>query len=67
VTLTIYNSIGETVGLLVNEFQSEGNYEVVWNAESCPSGIYFYKLQAVDPSSSSGQSFVEFKKMILIR
>ena len=59
VTLTIFNSIGEAVEVLVNELQSEGKYETVWNAESYPSGVYFYKLQA--------GSFIETKKMILLK
>jgi len=39
-----------------------------------PSGIYFYRIQAGDPSTGlpagrqgSGQSFVETKKMILLK
>jgi len=59
VTLTIYNSIGEVVEVLVNEFQDEGKYEAVWNAESFPSGVYFYKLQSGD--------FVEVNKMVLMK
>ena len=58
-TLTIFNCIGEAVEVLVNELQSEGKYETVWNAESYPSGVYFYKLQA--------GSFIETKKMILMK
>ena len=59
VTLIIYNSIGEVVEILVNEFQDEGKYEAVWNAESFPSGVYFYKLQSGD--------FVEVNKMVLMK
>jgi hypothetical protein len=59
VKLTIINSIGETVELLVNEIQSEGKYDIVWNAESYPSGVYFFKLEA--------GTFVESKKMLLLR
>ncbi len=59
VKLTIFNSIGETVDLLVDEIQSEGKYDIVWNAESHPSGIYFYRLEA--------NNFVEIKKMVLMK
>jgi hypothetical protein len=59
VKLTLFNSIGETIEILVNEIQSAGKYEAVWNAESYPSGVYFYKLEAGD--------FVEVNKMILMK
>jgi hypothetical protein len=32
-----------------------------------PSCIYFFRLQAEDSSTSSGQSFMEAKKMILLK
>jgi hypothetical protein len=59
VKLIVLNSIGEVVEILVDELQTEGKYEVVWNAEGFPSGVYFYKLETND--------FVDIKKMILLR
>ena len=64
VTLNIYNSIGQLIRTLVNEKLEPGSYNYEWNAtdnygNTLASGIYFYKLQA--------GSFVETKKMILIR
>ena len=44
---------------LVNEEKSVGTFEITWNAENHPSGVYFYSLQAGD--------FVQTKKMILFR
>ena len=67
VLLKIFNSIGEQVAQLVNEEKPAGRYEVEFNATGLSSGIYFYRLQAVDPSTGSGQSFVETKKMILLK
>jgi len=67
VVLKAFNSIGEEVAKLVNEEKAVGSYEVEWNATSLPSGIYFYRLQASSPSAGSGHSFVETKKMILLR
>ena len=74
VKLEIINALGERINLLEDGIRSSGTYESVWNAEAIPSGIYFYRLQAVpiskeagDPSTGSGQSFVETKKMILLR
>lgn len=59
VRLIVINSLGETIELLVNKTQSEGKYDIVWNAENYPSGVYFYHLQA--------GSFIEIKKMILLK
>jgi len=44
---------------LVEEKKPAGNYEINFDASKLSSGVYFYQLQA--------GSFVETKKMILIR
>ena len=44
--LQIFNSLGERVNELVNEFQSPGSYTVNWNADHQSSGIYFCILEA---------------------
>lgn len=59
VKLIIYNIQGKEIKILVNEKQSEGNYEVLFNTEDLPSGIYFYRLIAGE--------YIETKKMILIK
>ena len=67
VKLTVINIVGEEVATLVNQTMDAGNYSVEFNATSLPSGVYFYRLQAGDPSTGSGQSFVTSKKMILLK
>ncbi|MCB9248768.1 MAG: T9SS type A sorting domain-containing protein [Ignavibacteriales bacterium] len=67
VTLKVYDILGREVTTLVNQRQNPGNYEVTWDATDVPSGVYFYKLTAGDPESSSRQVFVEVKKMILLK
>jgi len=47
--LRIYDITGKLVRTLIDEVQSTGGKEVLWdrrnqNGESVPSGIYFYKL-----------------------
>lgn len=57
VTLKIFNSIGEEVGMLVNSFISAGQHEVTWVAKDLSSGVYLYRLDA--------GNFAETKKLIL--
>lgn len=59
VVLKIFNVLGEEVDVLVNEYKTAGTYDVTWNANNLPSGIYFYKLQAGE--------YTAVKKMILIK
>lgn len=57
VNLRIYNLAGQEIDVLVNRYQTAGEYNVTWTADGLPSGIYFYKLQA--------GNFSEIKKLIL--
>jgi len=65
--LTVYNTLGQEVAELVNKEVKAGNYEHEFNASDLASGVYFYQLRAGDPSTSSGQVFVQTKKMILLK
>ncbi|MDP8211484.1 MAG: T9SS type A sorting domain-containing protein, partial [Candidatus Stygibacter australis] len=46
VKLDIYNIKGQLVKELVNEYQSGGNYSLIWQADKAVSGVYFYRFQA---------------------
>ena len=46
VTLEVCNQVGQIVANLVNEQQTSGTYQVLWNAEGMPAGVYFYSLTA---------------------
>ena len=59
VTLKVYDVLGNEIATLVNEENSTGSYEVEFDGNNLPSGIYFYQLQ-------TGQ-FIETKKMLLIK
>ncbi len=59
VTLRVFNTIGEEVRTLVNEFKSAGNYEIHFDAEDLTSGIYIYRLEA--------DNFNLTRKMILLK
>ncbi|GMU95553.1 M14 family zinc carboxypeptidase [Ignavibacterium album] len=67
VILKVYDILGNEVATLVNEEKEPGYYEVEFNAEQLSSGIYFYRLQSGNPSTGSGQSYIQTKKMILLR
>ena len=67
VTLKVYDILGNEIATLVNEEKSTGTYHASFNATQLNSGIYLYRIQAGDPSTGSGQGFVETKKMILLK
>lgn len=67
VKLVVYDILGRVVTTLVNEKQKPGSYEIDFDGSELTSGIYLYRLRAGDPASSTGQVFVETKKMILIK
>ena len=70
VTLKVYDILGNEIATLVNEESATGGareYEVEFDGIRLPSGVYFYQLKAGDPSTGSGQVFVETKKMILLK
>jgi hypothetical protein len=66
-TLKVYDLLGREVATLVDEYKPSGSYEVEFDASKLSSGTYFYRLTAGDPSAGSGQSFVETKKLILMK
>jgi hypothetical protein len=46
VELTVYNTLGNEIATLVNEFKNAGTYKVNFNAANLASGVYFYRLNA---------------------
>ena len=59
IDLSIYNSFGQKLTTLVNEYKQAGAYSVEFNASEFPSGLYFYKITTRD--------FTQTKKMLLIQ
>jgi hypothetical protein len=59
VNLEVFNSLGEVVATLVSEFKQAGTYQMSFNGEILPSGVYIYILK-------SG-NFIQSKKMILLK
>ncbi|MFA6979455.1 MAG: M36 family metallopeptidase [Ignavibacteriaceae bacterium] len=59
VSLKIYNTLGEVIATLVNDYKSAGYYSLDWNSSNLPSGLYFYQILA--------GKFTATKKMLLTK
>ncbi len=59
VLLEVYNTLGERVMILVDEYQQAGMHEVVLRNASLGSGLYFYRIRA--------GNFAETRKLILLK
>lgn len=57
--LSVFNTLGEEVAVLVDHELTGGMHSAEWNAEGKSSGVYFYRLQAGD--------YRETKKLIVLR
>ena len=66
VTLRVFNVPGQQVAVLVDEMQEAGYKSVEWDAAGIPSGVYFYRLEAVSITNHT-VSFYTVKKMLLLR
>ena len=67
VTLKVYDVLGNEIASLVDEYKSEGKYEIEFNASNLASGIYFYQLKTDQSNVGQARNFTETKKMILMR
>ncbi len=59
VKLNIYNSLGKKVQTLVNQKLLSGSYEVEFNGNNFPSGVYYFRIET--------ENFTDSKKMILLK
>ncbi len=59
VKMTIFNTLGQVVSVVLNETKAAGFYEVKYDASKLSSGTYFYRIEA--------GSFIETKKMMIIK
>jgi flagellar hook assembly protein FlgD len=59
VSIQIYNAIGQFVEKIVNKEFAAGTYNVTWNADNIPSGVYFYSI--------TSNNFRQTKKMLLLK
>ncbi|MBK8944393.1 MAG: hypothetical protein IPM32_03885 [Ignavibacteriae bacterium] len=59
ITLKVFDVLGRENNTLVNEIQKPGNYEIQFDGNFQPSGIYFYRLQF--------NNFSKTKSMLLLK
>jgi hypothetical protein len=59
VKLNIFDILGKQVATLLNEEKEAGFYEVNWDSDNSPSGVYMYRLQA--------GNYTECKKLIIVQ
>ena len=72
VSLKIYDVIGREVATVLNEEKSAGRFVVEWNGKNnlnrqVASGVYFYKLEAHQKDGGQAGSFVQSKKMLMLK
>ncbi|MDQ3021217.1 MAG: T9SS type A sorting domain-containing protein [Bacteroidota bacterium] len=59
VKINVYNTLGQKIKEIVNEFKTAGNYTVEFDGSNLSSGIFYYRIEA--------DGFVQTKKMLLIK
>lgn len=59
VRLIIYNSLGEKIDELIDNYLSAGEHKIIFNADNLASGVYLYRLEAGE--------FTATKKLILLK
>ena len=59
VKLIVYNLVGQSVAVVVDEYQSAGYHEYFFDATDLPAGVYLYKLQVGDFSSVKRMTLVK--------
>ncbi len=59
VSISIYNTLGEKVTGLLDEYKNSGSYHLTWSAKGLPSGVYFCVIRT--------KNLTESKKIMLIK
>ena len=59
VKLTLHNTLGKEIRVLINEGKEAGYHSIDFNASNLPSGVYFYRIQ--------NGNFIDTKKMSTLK
>lgn len=65
VTVEIYNILGQKVTTLIDDQLPPGRHDAKWKAEQYPTGVYFYRISAVDTDGKV--LFTDTKKLLLVK
>jgi hypothetical protein len=63
VRLSIYNILGQEIGVLVDEMKDAGDYLVKFDATNLSTGVYIYRIDV----STDNKTFIDHKKMLLTK
>jgi hypothetical protein len=66
VLLRVYNVLGEVVATLADGIEPAGERTLLWNGAELPTGVYFYRLEAVGVADAHHHSALT-GKMVLLR
>jgi L-ascorbate metabolism protein UlaG (beta-lactamase superfamily) len=67
VNVKVFDVLGREIVTLVNEHKNPGVYSVQWNADRVPSGVYFYRLEVYQRSGEQVTSFIDTKRLIVLK
>lgn len=65
IKLQVYDVLGNEIRTLVNGELEAGTHIVNFSGDNIPSGVYFYRIEAVP--ENGGSNFYGIKKMVLLR
>ncbi|MDP2886923.1 MAG: T9SS type A sorting domain-containing protein [Ignavibacteria bacterium] len=67
VSLVVYDALGREVATLVDSELGAGTHTASFDGRNLASGVYIYRIRVGDASTGSAQSFVQEKKMQLVK
>lgn len=65
IRIRIFDVLGNEIKTIANDEMAGGNHSINFSGDGIPSGVYFYKLEAVPLSGQNSYSGI--KKMVLLR
>ncbi|MDQ1297299.1 MAG: hypothetical protein QG611_1281, partial [Bacteroidota bacterium] len=67
ISLKVFDITGQEVETLVQGFQPAGDHQISWQPGNLKNGVYFYRLEALNPSSGLLDRSSQTKKLILLK
>jgi len=58
-SLKVFNTLGEEVALVYQGMLAAGNHRFQWSAAGLPTGVYFYRLQSGDFTTTKKMSVMK--------